>query len=556
MPRGSGSQEEVDRGTARPYLHESSTGDRQNRLAHAGTILPDGSEVGADSRSQVSDPDEVDFQASNADGRGAGDGSRTVIRGSLSLFSRQPITWMISALSVAFVPHYLSARELGFVSVATSIAALAGLFAALGISNILVRELASGSANDSFAGSAFALLFISSVVVAGIVEAVLLLVGVRGVQLAVCGLALLGMVLSTPATVIGNKLISERRFAVYAWFLVLTSLPMLAFLIVLVLGGGLIAASSAMVVTFAPLLLVGWRLARWKFERAWFDRKVWRQLLRGGLPFIALSVVMWTYADGAKLLLNVMAGPEAVGWHAAAMRIPAVMVFIPTLLATPLLPTLSRQRGDRLAFNQTLSTTLLTAVMLTVPISAGVFGVAARIPDVLGWPETYSNSIPLMRILVFEQPIVAVDVLLGTALVALGSERRLLLNSTLAAVASVAMNVILIPIFERHTGNGAIGSDIAQLLTEVLLMILVVRALPRKTFGRPFVSRVTRVLIAGIAMGSVVHLLAPHQLIAAGFAGAVVYVAALLALRVFTFSEIGPAGTLLVSGVRQRVKRS
>lgn len=118
------------------------------------------------------------------------------------------------------------------------------------------------------------------------------------------------------------------------------------------------------------------------------------------------------------------------------------------------------------------------------------------------------------------------------------------------------MNVILIPIFKRHTGNGAIGSDIAQLLTEVLLMILVIRALPSGTFGRPFVSRVARVLIAGIAMALVVHLLAPQQVIAAGLAGVLVYVATLLILRVFTFSEIGSAGASLVRGVRQKVKRS
>ena len=557
MGRGTGSHEEVDRGPLQLSVREATTGDPQSGVAQSGMILSGGSEHVADPRLPTSDSDEVGCQRSNADALDASDdGGRTVIRGSLALFSTQPITWMISALSVAFVPHYLSARELGFASVAASVAALAGLFAALGVSNILVRELGAGTAKDSFAGSAFVLLFMSSLVVAGIVEAVLLLIRVRGVELAVCEIALLGIVLSTPATVIGNKLISERRFAVYAWFLVLTSLPALAFLIVLMLGGGLIGASLATVVALAPPVFVGGRLVKLRWERAWFDRKVWRQLMRGGMPFIALSVVMWVYADGAKLLLNVMAGPEAIGWHTAAMRIPAVMVFIPTLLATPLLPTLSRQRGDRLAFNETLSTTLLTAVMLTVPISAGVFGVAARIPGVLGWPATYSHSIPLMRILVFEQPIVAVDVLLGTAVIALGSERRLLLNSTVAAVASISMNVILIPVFKRHTGNGAIGSDIAQLLTEVLLMVLVVRALPRGTFARPVVSRVTRVLMAGLAMGSVVHLLAPQQLIAAGLAGVIVYVAALLVLRVFAFSEIVSTGALLVRGVRQRLKRS
>ncbi|MEO8695719.1 MAG: polysaccharide biosynthesis C-terminal domain-containing protein [Acidimicrobiales bacterium] len=504
----------------------------------------------------ASDAREVESGNSIADAAGNDDGSRTVIRGSLALFSTQPITWMISALSVAFIPHYLTARELGFASVATSIAALAGLFAGLGVSNIIVRELGAGTRKDSFAGAAFVLIFFASVVVAVIVEAVLLVVGMRGLQLRVCEIALVAMVLSTPATVIGCKIIAERRFAVYAWMMVLTSLAVLASIIALMLGTGLIGASLAGLAMLAASVVVNWHLAQWKYERAWLDRKVWRQLARGGLPFIGLSVATWVYADGAKLLLNVLAGPEAIGWHAAAMRIPAVMVFIPTLLATPLMPTLSRQRGNPLAFNQTLSTTLLTAVTLTVPISAGVFGAAARIPDVLGWSDTFSHSIPLMRILVFEQPIVAADILLGTAVIALGSERRLLFNTTVAAIASISMNVVLIPIFKRHTGNGAIGSDIAQLVTEVLLMILILRALPRKTFGRPFVSKVTRVVIAGIAMGAVVQLLAPHQLIAAGAAGIFVYGAALLILRVFAFSDIGPAGAVLVRGVRQKVKRS
>jgi PST family polysaccharide transporter len=470
------------------------------------------------------------------------------------LFSTQPITWTMSALSVAFVPRYLSARELGFASVATSIAALATLFAGLGVSNIIVRELGSGSAKESFAGSAYVLLFLSSLVVAGVVEAGLLVLGVRGLLLVVCELALVGMVLSVPATVMGCTLIARKRFAVYAWYTVLTSLPMLAFLIVLVLGGGLVWASFATVATMTLPMAVGWRLVKWRVARAWFDRKVWRHLLYGGAPFIALSVAMWVYGDGAKLMLNIMAGPEAIGWHAAAMRIPAVMVFIPTLLATPLLPTLSRQRDNRLEFNQTLSTTLLTSVLLTVPISAGVFGLAARLPDVLGWSDSFSQSIPLIRILVFEQPVVAVDVLLGTAAIAIGRERRLLVNSIVAAVASIVLNVILIPIFERR-GNAAIGSDIAQLMTEFLLLVLIVRVMPRGTFGRFFISRVTRVAIAGVAMGAVVHVLAPHQFIAAGVIGLIVYGASLLMLRVFALSQVVPAGAQLVRGVRQRVKR-
>ena len=553
MARGSGSQEDVDRGLP---ARESSTGDHQDGAARSGFISPSGRENLGGSQSPAREARDVETGSGTTGVAGTDDGSRTVIRGSLALFSTQPITWMISALSVAFVPRYLTARELGFASVAISIAALAALFAGLGVSNIIVRELGSGSGKDRFAGSAFILILFASVLVAVIVEAVLLVAGMRGLQLRVCEIALVGMVLSTPATVIGCKLIAERRFTVYAWTMVLSSLAMLASLTVLVLGEGLIAASLAGLVMNGASVVVGWRLARWKYERAWFDRRVWRQLVRGGLPFIGLSVATWICADGAKLLLNVLAGPEANGWHAAAMRIPAVMVFIPTLLATPLMPTLSRQRGNRLAFNQTLSTTLLTAVTLTVPISAAVFGAAARIPEVLGWSETYSNSIPLMRILVFEQPIVAADILLGTAVIALGSERRLLFNTTVAAIASISMNVVLIPIFKRHTGNGAIGSDIAQLLTEVLLLILIVRSLPRKTFGRPFVSRVARVVIAGIAMGGVVHLLAPHQFIAAGLMGLIVYGAALLILRVFEFSQVVPAGVQLVSGVRQRVKRS
>lgn len=554
MRLGSESHEEVDR--THPSLPARASGDRRPTPAHPEAVTTDSNAIDhlLESPSATFGANAVHASTSDAAAAAAGDGSRTVIRGSLALFSTQPITWMMSAMTVAFVPRYLSARELGFFSVASSIAVLAGIFAALGVSNLVVRELGSGAADDSFAGSAFVLLVVSSVVVAGIVEAGLLLAGVRGVQLLVCEIAIAGMVVTIPTTMIGCKLVAERRFVIYAWLMVLTSLPMLSFLIALVLGGGLVTASCAGAASTVIPLVVGWRVVRWHVERAWVDREVWRRLLRGGIPFVALSVVMWVHGDGAKLMLNIMAGPEPIGWHAAAMRIPAVMVFIPTLLATPLLPTLNRQRDDRAAFNHTLTTTLLTAVLLTVPISAGVFGLAGRIPDVLGWSETYSHSIPLIRILVFEQPIVAVDVLLGTAAIALGSERRLLLNSTIAALASILLNVLLIPIFERR-GNAAIGSDIAQLATEALLLILIVRALPRGTFGRSFVSRVARVAAAGVAMGSIISVLAARQFVLAGVAGLVVYGASLLVLRVFKVSEAVPALAQLIAGAHQRARR-
>jgi O-antigen/teichoic acid export membrane protein len=220
----------------------------------------------------------------------------------------------------------------------------------------------------------------------------------------------------------------------------------------------------------------------------------------------------------------------------------AIPLFISTAIATPLLPALARCSDDRDAFRETLANSLLWVILLSLPASIGIAILAPRIPGILHWPADFASAVVPLRILALQPTIVAVDIIMGTAIIAVHRERRWLVVAFAGATFAIIGNLIAQPLAQHLTGNGAIGAAYVEIGTESLFFIGALILLPAtyRPIGLPLT--LLRAALSAVAMLAVGIALLPHSLPLAVVASTATYGAVAAATG---FVRIGQLQTMM-----------
>jgi O-antigen/teichoic acid export membrane protein len=256
--------------------------------------------------------------------------------------------------------------------------------------------------------------------------------------------------------------------------------------------------------------------------------------------------------EGESLFLGALLSVEAVGWWSAALRIVSIPIFVPVLITTPLLPALSQIVSDRATFAATLRRAFEMTLIVTVGVSAAIVAFAPVVPSFLGWAPEYQAAIPLMQVLAFVFPPVAMGMVFSAGLVALGDERRMLLALLGTTLAQYAILWVAVPLADAWFGNGAIGAAVARVASEAVMLVAAQILLPRDIMTLGTWLFAGRVLLAGGAL-----ILASLPLIEvawplAAIAGGLTYVGALLVLRTIRPSDVQEALEWMQGRLRRR----
>ncbi|HEY6202687.1 MAG TPA: oligosaccharide flippase family protein [Candidatus Limnocylindria bacterium] len=463
-----------------------------------------------------------------------------VTRGALALLTTQPITWASSLATAVFIPRFLGDDGLGRYAIAWAVASFIGTISTLGIPALLQRRVATDPERaSSYAWAAVAVTtgcwFALAAGLLGGVE----IFGVQAFDLRLLPIAIGAALVGSIFAVLTAVLNGMGRHSRYAWSLAgATIANTTASLGTLALGGGVLGLALAILITQSITVVVLWSTSGLRFTRGAFDLSLLRQLVVGGLPFLGWNIAIRVRADIDVILTGILLQSSAAGWLAAAYRIIGVAVFVPTIITTPLLPALSRNKIRPEIFRTLLGESLATVLLLTVPISATVFAMAPLIPGLLGWSDGLQNAVPLMMVLAFQQTLVGADMVLGTALIALGLERRWLGVATIGAVFNPTLNLLAIPVAQSLTGNGAVGAAVVELATECLFLAGALRLLPRGLLGRENIGHAARIVCAGGVMLAALLLVRPYGVVPALACGGAAYAAAATAFGVLGLRHV------------------
>jgi len=102
-----------------------------------------------------------------------------------------------------------------------------------------------------------------------------------------------------------------------------------------------------------------------------------------------------------------------------------------------------------------------------------------------------------------------IDVLLGTALTALGRSTAFAMVKIAAVVLGTGLELFLIPHFQATTGNGGLGVVVSLVFCEALIFTGLLLLMPRGTMGGRILVDAGRALAAALATALVLRVLPP-----------------------------------------------
>jgi O-antigen/teichoic acid export membrane protein len=184
-------------------------------------------------------------------------------------------------------------------------------------------------------------------------------------------------------------------------------------------------------------------------------------------------------------------------------------------------------------------------MLLSLPIAAGTFLIAGPLTKVL-YGHAFDQSVPVLQVLALCVPAMYLNIMVNQVLVA--SERQTLWTKVMlmATILNPILNLLLIRYFQDHFQNGAIGSAIALLLTELVIAAIAL-AVVRRSFDWSSINRLLRGAVATLAMSALVLLARSHGLFIEVIVGMVTFPAFAALLRVVTRADYREMKALLES---------
>ena len=209
------------------------------------------------------------------------------------------------------------------------------------------------------------------------------------------------------------------------------------------------------------------------------EPRLWPAIIKGGFPFFILAGLLVVYGTIDVPLLQAMSGSEEVGWYSLAYRWVSVPAFFAASVATAFFPALSAE-GVALApaFSSLANRAARIALLVATPAAVGIALVASPFLTLLYGAE-FQRSVPLLQILAIHIPIVSLDIVLGSVVMAADRQRQWVVISVIATIVNPLLNLVAIPQSQRLFDNGAIGAAVVTVLTEVILLVGAISLRPK-----------------------------------------------------------------------------
>ena len=457
------------------------------------------------------------------------------------LLFAQTATWVVSISLLLVAPRVLGDRMFGDLSFVIVFVSFFELVANMGTNTFVIKTIARDPDSlGRYVVSAIVMKLCLALVLAGLALAVGASLGLSHTMLFLIGAYSAGMVINAVGTTVGAALSGLQLIADLAkWNIVQCYVGGIAGVLILLGHGSVIAFAIAFNLAF--LIPIPFNLRRlWPYlvGNRTIEPRLWPTIMKGGFPFFILAGLLVVYGTVDIPLLHALSGSEEVGWYSLAYRWVSVPAFFAASVATAFFPALSAEGAELTpAFSSLANRATRIAVLVATPAAVGIALVADPFLTLLYGSE-FHRSVPLLQILAIHIPIVSLDIVLGSVVMAADRQRQWVVISVIATIFNPLLNLVAIPQSQRLFDNGAIGAAVVTVLTEVILLVGGIALRPQGVLDRTTVNGLLRIMLASSAMIPVVLLIRDAPLAAQIAAGAATYAVASLLLRTVSIDEV------------------
>lgn len=290
----------------------------------------------------------------------------------------------------------------------------------------------------------------------------------------------------------------------------------------------LAAAVGAM---FFAIFLLARKFFRIKFL---FDKSLWKELIVLSWPLGVGAFFMNIYNSFDSTFMGFLSQISEVGWYNAAYKIIGFAIIPSSLICQSFYPALViALKESKQAFSKIWDAELRVVILLALPLVIGGIILAPRIID-FAYDESFSPSILAFQILMLMAGVFFLCNCFNGVFVIFNQQKKFLWIKFWGAVSNVLLNIILIPAISLY------GAAAARVSCQIVILILFIytsfKAIPLKLFNWRFFYAAIKALICSVPM--YFALKAPFfsgfHVVFSFFIGALVY---FLSLLVYTILE-------------------
>lgn len=397
------------------------------------------------------------------------------------LFVAQMITYVMGFFITMYTARYLGAAGFGILSLALSITGIFGVFGDLGLSTLMIRDIARDKSITNKYMTNFAIIKVALVcLMFGLIALTVNIIGYSKVVDTVIYLITLSVALNSFGGVLTAVFQANEKMEYLSVNYVINSTLMLVgtaigiYYQLDVIFFALLYVISTGLVLIPTFLIYVWKFSWPKIE---VDLSLWKPSIKEAWPFGITGLLVNIYYWIDSVILSIMVGTEVVGWYNAAYKLIVVILFIPTVLNVVVFPIMSKlyvtsKDSLKLVYEKYFK----YMAILGIPIGVGTTLLADKI-ILLIFGNQYIPSIIALQILIWSSVILFMSGAFSRLLEASNQQLVLTKITAICAVLNIVLNVILIPKYSF------IGASFVTVVTELASFVLTLRITSSKGYG-------------------------------------------------------------------------
>ena len=467
-------------------------------------------------------------------------GRRTLAKNASVLLASQLITWALALLIALYLPRYLRPEALGQFAIAIAIWAIVSVFLTFGMDTFLTKSIAREPSKTpelivtSMVVRTILFLF-GSVIVWAYLQVFHFSSEVQTLTLIVGGMAYCGVLTSGLTAALYGL---ERMEFVSISLIVMKGVTAALSFLCIFLGLGVYWVAGANVLAmFTGLVIVLGAVLRLYPMRLRFDAAAGWAMLRNSSPYLVTGMTIIVYQQVDQLFIAKLVDAKAVGYYSTAQTLFGTLLFVPTVFGTVIFPMLSRSYATAQGqMDSIVRRSIDLMFFISIPIGFGV-AITAEPLILLIYRAEFLPAGQILSVFGVVCTFTYLNTLLGQLLISMDRTARLNIIMIGAIIATVPLDLLLVPWCARVFQNGALGGAISFLITEFCVLVISLLLLPKHTLAWSNVRTAALVVVAGSAMIIVSNWFRDTSLILAIVLGAISYFILVIVLRVIPRSD-------------------
>jgi O-antigen/teichoic acid export membrane protein len=459
-------------------------------------------------------------------------------------FISQLISYFLGFFILVYTARYLGVEGFGILSFALAITGIFTVLLDLGLSTLLVREIARNKKEvNDYIPNISSIKILLAIFTLGIIFVFLCISGYDEQTIQVVLLITIYTIFTAFSQVYYalfqafEKLEYQSIGSILAAILLFIGILMAIFFNFNIVQFSFVYVVVGIVMFLYILILF---LNKFDIPKLKFDTSKWKSYLLEAWPFAitGISINLYLYVD--TIILSQIKGPDAVGLYNAAYRLIYVLFFIPIVFNNAFFPLMSRYYISS-KFNLKFVTQKFVKIMVILGFPIGIFMVlfSNKIINLI-YGNQFVGSIMVLQILILSCLMIFIRSPFERVLESSNRQLSITKIFIIGLLINIILNLIFIPFYSF------IGAAIITVLTDfIILCLLIFLTRDFKILkSEKLIVEVIKIFLASIIMGIILTFLNQLNIFYLMIIGSIIYL-----ILIFIFKIINEDEILLIKSV-------